>query len=123
MGVRELPPFLHSVSAPRGARASPVPFRGSYFASDCIPPTRRPKGSSSACTGAGVVHSWHQCASWRTQIEEPVCGGYSSALHFHATLPRMLGPPLIGHQILQVCQSREKRLLAAIGMMEPRHRE
>jgi hypothetical protein len=56
-------------------RASRVPFRGSYFTSDCLHPTRRPKGSSSACTGDGVFHSWHQCASWRTQIEEPITGG------------------------------------------------
>jgi hypothetical protein len=81
-------------------RASRVPFRGSSFTSDCIHPTRRPKGSSSACTGDGVVHSWHQCASWRTQIEEPVCGGYSSAFHFYATLPCMPSPALIGDQIV-----------------------
>ena len=56
-------------------RASRVPCRGSCFTSDGSPPTRRPKGSSSACTGDGVFHSWHQRASWRTPIEAPVCGG------------------------------------------------
>jgi hypothetical protein len=29
----------------------------------------------------------------------------------------MLGSTLIGHQIVQVCEPREKRLLAATGMM------
>jgi hypothetical protein len=43
MGVRELPPFLHSVSAPRGARASPVPFRASYFTSGLHPPDATPQ--------------------------------------------------------------------------------
>jgi hypothetical protein len=57
------------------------------------------------------------------QIEEPVCGGYSSAFHFHAALPRMLGPALIWYQVVQVCQPRETRLLAATGMTEPLHRE
>jgi hypothetical protein len=78
-------------------RASRVPFRGSFFTSDCIHPTLRPKGSSSACTGGGVFHSWHQCASWRTQIEEPVLRRDSTAFHFHPTLTGMLGTLLIRH--------------------------
>src|SRR5882724_419177 len=57
------------------------------------------------------------------QIEEPIMCRYSSAFHFHATLTRMLGPTLIGHQVVEVCQPYEKRLLAATGMMEPLHRE
>ena len=36
------------------------------------------------------------------QIEEPVCGGYASAFHFHATLPGMLGTTLIRDEIVQV---------------------
>jgi hypothetical protein len=48
---------------------------------------------------------------------------YSSAFHFHATLTGMLGPTLIGGQVVEVCQPREKRLLAATWMMEPLHRE
>jgi hypothetical protein len=46
-----------------------------------------------------------------------------ASFHFHATLTRMLGPTLIGHQVVEVCQPREKRLLAATGMMEPLHGE
>jgi transposase len=57
------------------------------------------------------------------QIEEPVCGGYSAAFHFHATLAGMLGPTLIRDEIVQVGEPREKRLLAAPGMMESLHHE
>jgi len=57
------------------------------------------------------------------EIEEPVCGGDSSALHFHATLPGMLGAPLIRDEVVQVRESRDKRLLAPVGMMEALHRE
>jgi len=35
----------------------------------------------------------------------------------------MLGPTLIGDQVVEVCQPREKRLLAPFGMMEAFHRE
>jgi hypothetical protein len=57
------------------------------------------------------------------QIEPPVSCRQSPSFHFYATLPRMLGATLIGHQVVQVCQPREKRLLVATGMMEPLHRE
>ena len=57
------------------------------------------------------------------QIEEPVCSGDSAAFHFHATLPGMLGAPLIRDEIVQVSEPRQKRLLAATGMMESLHRE
>jgi hypothetical protein len=83
-------------------RASRVPFRGSSFTSDCIHPTLRPKGSSSACTGDGVFHSWHQCASWRTQIKQPVVCRDSSALDFHATPAGVLGPTLVGDEVVEV---------------------
>jgi hypothetical protein len=51
------------------------------------------------------------------------CVRDSSALHCHATLTGMPGPTLIGHQVVEVCQPREERLLAATRMMEPLHRE
>jgi hypothetical protein len=57
------------------------------------------------------------------QIKHPVWCGYLPAFHFHATLARVLGPTLIRHQVVQVCQPCEKRLLAPFGMMEPVHRE
>jgi hypothetical protein len=44
-----------------------------------------------------------------------------SAFDFHPTLPGMLGPTLIRHQVVQMRQPREKRLLAPFGMMEAFH--
>jgi hypothetical protein len=35
----------------------------------------------------------------------------------------MLGAPLIGHQVVEMGQPREKRLLVSTGMMKPLHRE
>ena len=35
----------------------------------------------------------------------------------------MFGSTLKRDEVVQVCQPREKRLLAATGMMEPLHRE
>jgi hypothetical protein len=57
------------------------------------------------------------------EIEEPVLCWHFPAFDFHATLAGMLGPTLIRHQVVQVGQPREKRLLAATGMMESLHRE
>ena len=57
------------------------------------------------------------------EIEQPVACRDFAAFHFHATLTRMRGPALIRHQVIQVGQPREKRLLAATWMMEPLHRE
>jgi hypothetical protein len=51
------------------------------------------------------------------QVEHPVWCGYSPAFHFHPTLPGMLDTPLIWHQVIQVCEPREKRLLAPLKMM------
>ena len=51
------------------------------------------------------------------EVEHPVCGGYAAAFHFYPTLPGMLSPTLIGHQIVQMCQPREECLLAAAWMM------
>src|SRR5215831_12762303 len=57
------------------------------------------------------------------QVEEPVACRDCSSFHFHSTLARVLRPTLIGHQVVQVCEPREKRLLAPLGMMEAFHRE
>src|SRR5262249_58392445 len=37
---------------------------------------------------------------------------YASAFHFHTTLPSMLRSMLIRDEIIQMCEPREKRLLA-----------
>ena len=55
------------------------------------------------------------------EVEHPVSCRYSSTFHFHATLPGMLGALLIRHQVVQVGQPCEKRLLAATGMMKAFH--
>jgi hypothetical protein len=52
-------------------RASPVPFRGSYFTDSLHPLPLRPNGSSPACTGEGDFLSLHHCASWRTRCLSP----------------------------------------------------
>jgi hypothetical protein len=57
------------------------------------------------------------------QIEQPISCRDSPAFHFYTTLPRMLGATLIGHQVIQVREPREKRLLVSTGMMKPLHRE
>ena len=57
------------------------------------------------------------------QIEEPVCCGYSSAFHFHATLAGVLGSALLRDEVVQVCEPPEKRLLAPAWMMESFHRD
>ena len=54
-------------------------------------------------------------------IEEPVAGRYLSTFYFHATLTRMLGSTLIRNEIVQVCEPRQKRLLAPARMMEAFH--
>jgi hypothetical protein len=62
-----------------------------------------------------------RCEDW--EVEEPVACGNCSSFHFHATLAGMLGPTLIGYQVVEVCQPCETRLLAPLGMMEALHRE
>src|SRR5712691_12761300 len=74
-------------------------------------------------SGKGYHRSAKPSRGEDLDIEEPVVCWYSPAFHLHPTLPGMLGAPLIRHQVVQVSQAGEKRLLAATGMMEPLHRE
>jgi hypothetical protein len=57
------------------------------------------------------------------QVEEPVSRGDCSSFHFHPTVAGMLRSTLIRDQVIQVRESRQKCLLAAIGMMEVFHGE
>src|SRR6266446_4429588 len=57
------------------------------------------------------------------EIEEPVLCGHFPSFHFHATLPRMHSAALVWHQVVQVRQPREKRLLAPPWMVEAFHHE
>jgi hypothetical protein len=45
------------------------------------------------------------------------------AFDFHAALPGMLSPTLIGDQVVQVCEPRQKRLLIAAWMVKRFHHE
>ena len=44
-------------------------------------------------------------------------------LRLPPTLAGMLGAPLVGHQVVQMGEPAQKRLLAAFGMMEALHHE
>jgi hypothetical protein len=48
------------------------------------------------------------------EIEEPVACRYASAFHFHVASTGMLGPTLIGDQVVEVREPGEKRLLTAV---------
>jgi hypothetical protein len=54
-------------------------------------------------------------------IEPPVSCRESPAVHFHTALPSMLGPALLGHQVVEVGQPYTKRLLASIRRMQALH--
>ena len=54
---------------------------------------------------------------------EPVACGDCASFDFHTTAAGMLSAPLVGHQVIQVCELCQKRLLASVRMMEPLHRE
>jgi hypothetical protein len=56
-------------------------------------------------------------------MQEPVLCWHFPAFDFHATLAGMLGPTLIRHQVVQVGQPRQKRLLTTTGLVKPFHRE
>ena len=55
------------------------------------------------------------------QVEHPVCGGYAPTFYFYPTLAGMLSATLIRKKVIQVRESREKRLLTATGMVQPFH--
>jgi hypothetical protein len=57
------------------------------------------------------------------EIEEPISCGDCTSFHLHPTLPSMLGTTLAGHQVVQMCEPSQERLLAAFGMMESLHHE
>src|SRR5262245_64689247 len=57
------------------------------------------------------------------QVEEPVACWDCASFHFHATLARVLRAPLVGHQVVQMGQPAQKRLLAPFGVMAAFHRE
>src|SRR5215471_10013483 len=64
-------------------------------------------------SGGGYQCSSKAARSEDLQVEHPIRCGYSPTFDFHPTLPRMHSSPLIRYQVVQVCQPRQKRLLAA----------
>ncbi len=57
------------------------------------------------------------------QVEEPVACGDGASFDFHPTLAGMLSAPLVGHEVIQMGEPSQKRLLAPVGMMEALHHE
>jgi hypothetical protein len=74
-------------------------------------------------SGRACHHSSKASRRENLEVEEPVACRNFPAFDFHPTRPGMLGPTLIRHQVVQVRQPREKRLLAPLRMMEALHRE
>src|SRR5712691_531124 len=74
---------------------------------------------STRFSGKGYHRSSKASRREDVQVEEPVACGDCSSFHFHATLAGMLRAPLVGHEVVQMGQPSQKRLLAPFGMMEP----
>src|SRR5919198_5347668 len=83
----------------------------------------REKPHSTKLRGEACHCSAKTARSEDLQVEEPVSCWDCSSFHFHTTLARMLSATLIRDEVVQVGEPREKRLLAATGMMEPLHHE
>src|SRR5712692_3196683 len=75
-------------------------------------PQLTPRPHSTEFNGGACHRSSKASRGEDWEIEEPVLCGHFPAFHFHATLPRMQSEVLIWHQVVQVRQPREKRLLA-----------
>ena len=83
--------------------------------------TIRKSPHSTRFSGGGYQCSSKAARSEDLQVEHPIRCGYSPTFDFHPTLPRMHGSPLIRYQVVQVCQPRQKRLLAAAWMVKRFH--
>src|SRR5712691_2912422 len=57
------------------------------------------------------------------EIEEPILCWDFPSLDFHPALPGMLSTTLIRHQVVQMREPCEKRLLTATWMVKSFHRE
>src|SRR5712691_12081 len=76
---------------------------------------------STEFSGRGYQHSSKAAGSEDLEIEQPVVCRDFSSFHFHPTFASMLGATLVGDQVVQMCQPREKCLFTATGMMKPLH--
>src|SRR5215510_11591370 len=75
----------------------------------------------SAFRGKGYHRSSKASRREDLQVEEPVSCGDCSSFHFYATAAGMLSAPLVGHEMIQMGQSSQERLLAPLGMIEAFH--
>src|SRR5262245_18294249 len=73
--------------------------------------------------GEACPHSSEAAGGEDLDIEEPISGWDCSPLHFHATLAGMLSATLICNQVIEVRESREKRLWTATGRVKALHRK
>src|SRR5262249_50193440 len=55
------------------------------------------------------------------QVEEPVACWDCASVDFHPTLSGMPSAPLVGHQVVQMGQPAQKRLLSPCGVMKAFH--
>jgi hypothetical protein len=78
---------------------------------------------STQFSGKGYLRSAKPSGSEDLDIEEPVACWHAPAFHLHPTLAGMQGAALIGHQVVQVSQVGEKRLLAPTRVMKAFHGE
>jgi hypothetical protein len=76
---------------------------------------RKKKTHSTELCGEACPHSSEASGGEALDIEEPVSGWDCSTLHFHATLAGMLSATLVRNKVIEVRESREKRLLTAPG--------
>src|SRR6266446_7251927 len=91
-----------------------------------IDPPRKPKQKKTHSPGfSGRAYHRSSKASRREdlQVEEPILCWDCSSFHFHPALPGMLSTTLIRHQVVQVREPCEKRLLTATWMVKSFHRE
>jgi hypothetical protein len=84
---------------------------------------KRKFAHSTQFSGKEYHHSSKAARREDLQVEEPVSCGDDASFDFHPTLPGMLGTTLVGHEVVQMCQPSEKRLLAPFGMVKAFHRE
>src|SRR5262245_37387858 len=77
--------------------ASPFPV---MFATGWRVPVDRTCPHSTELCGRGHPRSAEAARGEDLQVEHPVCGGQSTAFHFHPTLARVQGPALVRNQVV-----------------------
>src|SRR5215831_15922719 len=95
--------------------------RGPYTRISYFPEPRHYLSHSTQFSG-GVCYRLSKASRREDlQVEEPVACWDCSSFDFHPTLAGMLSAPLVGHQVVQMGQPAQKRLLAPFGVMKAFH--